>query len=209
MTDQLRFYFSFRSPYSWLALYRINLIRKDLPVELHMIPVFPAKNKQDVMLSDQNKLKYIVKDISRVTSAYGLNIKWPDPFDTDWFAVHVAYIYAEEQGRGIAFCLALYNARFLKGYNIGEEQVLRESATACGLDAESLMGAQNNRKYKRKLLQGMASAKEEGVFGVPFFVYKHSAYWGNDRIEWLLREINDDTGRAIPDLVNDPFKKPY
>jgi 2-hydroxychromene-2-carboxylate isomerase len=45
MTDKLQFYFSFRSPYSWLALYRINLNRKDLPVDIEMIPVFPAKEK--------------------------------------------------------------------------------------------------------------------------------------------------------------------
>jgi len=209
MTDNLRYYFSFRSPYSWLSLYRINLILDDLPIEIKMIPVFPAKDKEDVMLSDNNKVKYIVKDVNRVASAYGLDIKWPNPFDTDWLAVHVAYIYAEEQGKGIPFCLALYSARFLKGHDIGEEQILRESATACGLDAEALMEAQSKREYKKKLLQGMASAKEEGVFGVPFFFYKNSAYWGNDRIEWLMREINNHSGLVIPDLSTDPFKRPF
>lgn len=209
MTDNLRYYFSFRSPYSWLSLYRINLIQDDLPVEIKMIPVFPAKDKEDVMLSDQNKVKYVVKDVDRVASAYGLETKWPDPFDTDWLAVHIAYIYAEEQGQGIPFCLALYKARFLKGFDIGEEQILRESATACGLDAEALMEAKNKREYKRKLLQGMANAKEEGVFGVPFFIYKNTSFWGNDRLEWLMREINSDTTKDIPDLSIDPFKRPY
>ena len=105
MPEKLRYYFSFRSPYSWLALYRINLIQDDLPIEIKMILVFPAKDKEDVMLSDKNKVKYIIKDVNRVASAYGFDIKWPNPFDTDWLAVHVAYIYAEEQGKGYRFVL--------------------------------------------------------------------------------------------------------
>ncbi len=209
MTDGLRFYFSFRSPYSWLAFYRINLIQDKLPVEIQMIPVFPAKDKEGIMLSDQNKLKYIIKDINRVSSAYGLSIKWPKPFDTDWLAVHVAYIYAQEQGKGLPFCLALYNARFLEGKDIGDEQILRETATAIGLEADALIDAQSKRQYKRTLLQGMAGAKKEGVFGVPYFVYKDSAYWGNDRLEWLIRDINECAGQSAPDLSSDPFNRPY
>ncbi len=209
MTDKLQFYFSLRSPYSWLALYRINLIQEELPVDIQMIPVFPAKDKEDVMLSDQNKVKYIVKDINRVSSAYGLSIKWPKPFDTDWLAVHIAYIYAQEQGKGLPFCLALYNARFLEGKDIGDEQILRDVATVSGLEADALIDAQSKQEYKRTLLQGLAGAKEDGVFGVPYFVYKDSAYWGNDRLEWLIREISSDSEQVIPDLSSDPFKRPF
>jgi 2-hydroxychromene-2-carboxylate isomerase len=93
MADKVQFYFSFRSPYSWLALYRINLIRDELPVEIQLTPVFPSRDKDDVMLSDQKKVKYVVKDVNRMASAYGLDMKWPKPFDTDWLAVHIAYIY--------------------------------------------------------------------------------------------------------------------
>jgi 2-hydroxychromene-2-carboxylate isomerase len=209
MADKVQFYFSFRSPYSWLALYRINLIRDELPVEIQLTPVFPSRDKDDVMLSDQKKVKYVVKDVNRMASAYGLDMKWPKPFDTDWLAVHIAYIYAEEQGKGIPFCLALYHARFLEGKDVGDETIMREASLACDLDAESLIDAKSKREYKRKLLKGMVSAGDEGVFGVPYFLYRDSAYWGNDRLEWLLREINDNFGLAIPDLSSDPFKRPY
>ena len=74
MCDKLEFYFSFRSPYSWLALHRLNLLKDELAVEIKMIPVFPAKDK-DVMLSNREKVKYITKDIVRITTAYGLDLK--------------------------------------------------------------------------------------------------------------------------------------
>ena len=208
MTDQIQFYFSFRSPYSWLAMYRINLLREKLSVECQLTPVCPPRDKENFMLSDQNNVKYIVKDVNRIATAYGLDMKWPKPFDTDWLAVHSAYIYAMEQGEQFSFCLAVYQARFIEGKDVGDEMVMRKISLACGLDADTLIEAQTKRQYKRTLLQGMASAGEKGVFGVPFFVYKDSTYWGNDRLEWLLREINDSSGTLIPDLSVDPFRRP-
>ena len=209
MADKIQFYFSFRSPYSWLAMYRISLICNKLPVEIQLTPVFPPRDKENFMLSDQKKVKYIVKDIYRMASAYGLDIKWPKPFDTDWLAVHVAYIYAAEQGKGIPFCLAVYHARFVEGKDVGDEMVMREASLACGLDADTLINVQSKREYKRKLLKDMVSAGDEGVFGVPYFLYGDSAYWGNDRLEWLLREINNNSGLDIPDLSSDPLIRPY
>jgi len=209
MADKVQIYFSFRSPYSWLALYRINLLRETLPVKLELTPIFPPRGKERFMLSDKNKVKYIIKDVNRIATAYGLDMKWPEPFDTDWLAVHIAYIYAAEQGKGISFCLAVYQARFIEGKDVGDEMVMREISLACGLDADTLIEAQTKRQYKRTLLQGMASAGDEGVFGVPYFLYGDSAYWGNDRLEWLLREINGNSGLAIPDLSGDPLIRPY
>ena len=209
MTDKLQFYFSFRSPYSWLAMYRINLIRENLPVEFKLIPVFPPKDKEKFMLSDKNKVRYIANDVNRIAAAYGLPMKWPKPFDSDWIAIHSAFIYAMEQGEQFSFCLAIYQARFTEGKDVGNEMVMREISITCGLDADKLIEAQTKREYKRTLLQGMASAKEEGVFGVPYFVYKNSIYWGNDRLEWLIREINLDVGIDVVDISSDPFKRPF
>lgn len=209
MTNHLKFYFSFRSPYSWLAMYRINFLRDELPVELQLIPVIPPKDKENFILSDEDKVRYIVKDVNRIASAYGLDIKWPEPFDTDWVLVHSAYLYAVEQSKGIPFCLAVYRSRFIEGKNVGDESVLRDASAVCGLDADILIEAHVTRKYKKILLQGLKSAGEEGIFGVPYFVYNNSAFWGNDRLEWLLRDINENSGLVIPDLSNDPFTRPY
>jgi hypothetical protein len=32
-------------------------------------------------------------------------------------------------------------------------------------------------------------AETDGVFGFPFFVYAGQKFWGNDRVEWLVRAI--------------------
>ena len=40
---------------------------------------------------------------------------------------------------------------------------------------------------------------------MPFFVYGPHRYWGNDRLEWLLRDIAIDLGKSVPDSKNDVF----
>ena len=51
-----------------------------------------------------------------------------------------------------------------------------------------------------RVLEGITEALTDTIFGVPFFVYRNQKFWGNDRLEWLLRAIFDDNGRAVPDL---------
>ena len=51
--------------------------------------------------------------------------------------------------------------------------------------------------------------QSDGVFGVPYFVYRERAYWGNDRLEWLLRDVAERLGRAVPDLRPDPLARPF
>ena len=41
--DQIRFYFSFRSPYAWLAAERLEADLGDLPVPVELIPICPTK----------------------------------------------------------------------------------------------------------------------------------------------------------------------
>jgi 2-hydroxychromene-2-carboxylate isomerase len=46
--------------------------------------------------------------------------------------------------------------------------------------------------YRQELEKINAEAEEDGVFGFPFFVYAGQKFWGNDRIEWLVRAIRKD-----------------
>jgi 2-hydroxychromene-2-carboxylate isomerase len=40
--DSVRFYFSFRSPYAWLAFHRINHLVEGCPVNFEYIPISPS-----------------------------------------------------------------------------------------------------------------------------------------------------------------------
>lgn len=207
MTDArepLRFYFSFRSPYSWLAYERLERAFGDLPIEVKYFPVFPPPNYANDPAAIPNKLKYMLVDIARLADAYGLALQRPTVLDTEWVRPHASFIYAQDQGKGHAFGLSLSRARWSEGKDVGDNTVLAEVAIKLGLDASALVAAADDVAYQTRVVEGMIQgATEDSIFGVPLFVYRGEPFWGNDRIEWVLRAIRKAHGLAVTDLRTD------
>lgn len=201
----LRFYFSFRSPYAWLAFYRLSKISDRLPAPIEYIPLFPPKPFPGDPVASPQKTAYVAEDVGRFAKAYGLPLQWPKPFDTDWKRPHAGFLYALDQGRAVEFGLAAFAARFSRGEDLGDDATLIGVAERCGLEPDAVIRSADDLALQRRVLKGVVRGQREGLFGVPFFVYGPHRYWGNDRLEWVLRDIAADSGRKVPDLKNDVF----
>ena len=99
------------------------------------------------------------------------------------------FFFAREKGRGAAYHDGVYRARWLEAGDIGQEETLAEVAERAGLAREELLAALRDGRYEAALERSNEDARAEGVFGFPFFIYEGKRFWGNDRIEWLVREI--------------------
>jgi 2-hydroxychromene-2-carboxylate isomerase len=202
--EPIRFYFSFRSPYSWLAFLRIDQAIERLPVELQYLPVFPPPNFANDPAAVPNKLKYIQMDVARIAAAYGYAVAGQPPLDCEWVRPHAAFVYAQDHGKAKAFSLGLYEARFGRGLDVGDDTVMAQVAGACGLDSAALVASAGDPAYQTRVLQGMIQgAQEDSIFGVPYFVYRGETFWGNDRIDWLVRAIRRAHGMPVVDLSRD------
>lgn len=188
MSAPVRMYFSFRSPYSWLSVER--LAREN--VALDMLPLVRLPEGARFADPGQNPLKaaYVGRDVGRLARAAGLSVAWPQPFDTDWPGPHNAFQFAKERGKGMAFAHAAYRARFTKGADLGQEAVIAEVATRSGVDAAGAVAAMSDTDIEeRKIESALAHLEDDKPFGVPFFVYRDEPFWGQDRIDLLLRAV--------------------
>ena len=204
--DVIRFYFSFRSPYSWLATVRIQRALEGLPVELAYIPVFPPPDFPNDPAAVPNKLKYIQLDCARIADAYGIRNSFDGdgPMDCDWIRPHAAFLYAADQGAGEAFIAKLYDARFGEARNVGDDAVMREAAESCGIDADATIAAADDEETQKRVWLGMMQGMgDDEIFGVPYFVYRGERFWGNDRIDWLVRAIKKAHGQSVVNLTKD------
>lgn len=206
----VRFYFSFRSPYSWLALHRVHAALEPAGVAIEYVPVFPPPDFANDPLKFPQKALYYREDITRIARAYGYGFVVPAPFDCNWLRPHAAWIYAHDQARGPAFAKTMCEARFARGENLGDDAVVGACALAAGLEAAATVAAQDALPYQERLMNGMIrGATEDNIFGVPLFVYRGERFWGNDRIEWLLRRISERRGLAVADLASGPMSPIY
>src|SRR2546428_6493728 len=76
-----------------------------------------------------------------------------------------------------------------RGGDIGQEETLAEVAERAGLARAEFLAALREPHYEAALERSNADARADEVFGFPFFIYEGKRFWGNDRIEWLVREI--------------------
>ncbi|MBI2993228.1 MAG: DsbA family protein [Gammaproteobacteria bacterium] len=207
MSETVRFYFSFRSTFSWFAYHRLQRAGGDLPVDLEKIPLFPPTDFNAGR--HPGKQPYARLDAERIAAAYGLTLKWPEPYDIDWIRPHSAFLHALENGKGDEFALRAFAARYTQTANIADAPVLRSIADGCGLDGAAIVSAAADADYHAQVLHGMQRGLADGVFGVPFFFYGEQKFWGNDRLEWLVRAVRTDLGLTTPDLADDPWLRPF
>jgi 2-hydroxychromene-2-carboxylate isomerase len=202
----LRFYFSFRSPYSWLAMHRVQLAAAHGDLAVEYIPVFPPPDFPNDPTKIPAKAAYIRLDVERQARAYGLSCKSPEQFDCQWARPHAAFLYALDQGSGPSFAKLAFEARFGRGESLGDDAVIAACARAAGLDPAATLAAQDDKALQERVVLGMIQGvQEDGLFGVPLFVLQGERFWGNDRVEWLLRRVDELRGHAVPDLVNAPL----
>lgn len=187
--DTVRFYWSFRSPYAWLAFHQAEPALSDLPVELEYLPFFPPPDFPNDPAAVPSKLEYIIRhDIPRLAEAYGLPIQPPAELDVDWIRPHAMWVYASDRDKGLEFGKGVFAARFSRGQSL-TDAVLGSIAREVDLDPEKTVQSGDDADHQARVAQGLAQAQQDGVFGVPFFIYRGERFWGHDRLGWLVRAI--------------------
>jgi 2-hydroxychromene-2-carboxylate isomerase len=187
--DQTQFVFSFRSPYAWIAA---RWVLPQLPADLDVQwrPFFPLPTFGNFPPPIEAKTRYLVRDVMRLVDHYGGEVRFPGVADPNWSIPHCAFLEAEKRGRGRAFALAVFEARFGRGEDVADAAVLGAAAKSSGLDADAVVGAGFDEANQAALTaQIQRDFDDEGIFGVPTLILpRGTRFWGHDRIDWAIRE---------------------
>ncbi len=185
----MRFYFHFRSPYSWLAVERLA---RD-PIPFHGVPAAGVPAHLDPSAGVTPRLSYLVEDVTRIAERLGLPLQWPQVMDTEWVRPNAAFWMAQRQGAGAPFVTAAFQRRFRHGEDLGEGTVIAQAASDAGLDPEPIVAAMDDEAIHKDLNRAMVGFRDDGVCGVPFFVHGtddgRQRFWGQDRLADLRASL--------------------
>lgn len=109
-----------------------------------------------------------------------------DSFDAQAAALYVQTEYPEQW---LAFDEAIFEALWVDGRDIGDQNVLRDLAEGVGLDGDEILAESSDDSHRERLREAFAAAQREGVTGVPTFVYDEHAARGAvppDHLERLV-----------------------
>jgi len=205
MTLSVDLFFSFRSPYSYLALPKTRKMVADYDVTVNLRPVYPLAVRVPGFFKRANPqfARYVVLDSSRVAKHENIPFRFPrpDPIVQDMATLDVAenqpYIHrltrlggsAQLEGRSLEFTDAISRVLWdgtVSGWNEGDH--LARAASAAGFDLAAMDAAvtADPDRYEQVISGNEQAHAASGHWGVPTFAFENEPFFGQDRIDLLI-----------------------
>ena len=205
MTLEFDLYWSFRSPYCYLALPRLLQIHTQYDVDIKVRPIYPiaVRSRDFFKHVHPNYRRYHLLDSKRVAQYLGIPYRRPVPdpivqdMQTNAIASEQPYIYRLTR-LGMASVLAGQGLAFLKevspilwdgsvdGWDRGTH--LADAIARAGLDLTLIERevATEAATLDALIQQNHDALVAAGHWGVPTTVFQGEPFFGQDRIDLLL-----------------------
>ncbi|ORI21287.1 2-hydroxychromene-2-carboxylate isomerase [Rhodococcus sp. 1168] len=194
-------WFSFRSPFSWIAMHELH---RRVPTARETFEFKPfwepdantaarlAARGGEIIYAPMSKAKhlYILQDTKRLAERYGLSMTWPVDMSPWWEPSHLAWLLAERAGLQWEFYDAVVAARWERGEDISDPTVVAHAAETAGLDPAAVRSAVDDQSIRDAGADALYQAYHGDIFGVPYFVNRRKRFWGIDRLEWFLTDLS-------------------
>lgn len=203
-------YFSFRSPYSYLAVGRYRELADKFTVDIALRPVYPLAIRQPEFFAEGNRLagRYIFIDAARSAEMLSIPYRWPrpDPVVQDLATRRIAdeqqYIHrlvrlgqaAARRGRGLAFADEVARVIWsgeVDDWHLGDhlsDAARRANLDFAELDEEALRDADG---LDAEIAANQRALEQAGHWGVPTLVFDGEPFFGQDRIamaRWRMEQ---------------------
>ena len=194
----LEFFYSFRSPYSYLSLSRVFAIADAFGLELRVRPVLPMVMRG--MQVPKDKLVYIAKDTAREARRLEIPFgKFADPVGKGAERCLAVFHYAQSEKRERDFLINAGEAIWARGIDVATDRGMRKVTGRTGLFWPEVLAAMEDDAWRISAETNRESMMESGAWGVPTLRLGDFVVWGQDR-DWLLvRHIEElcDSGDGI------------
>ena len=209
MTLQADVYWSFRSPYSYLATRRyVDLTEKyDLKINQRFVYPLAIREPDFFEKNHPNWLGYTFRDMFRVAQYMGIPMAPPNPdpivqdIATRKIAKDQPYIFeltrmgqaASRRGKGLEFANEVSQMIWggTAGWNEGDH--LEKASARAGLDFAELKAEAKAEpdELDAEIADNQAALEAAGHWGVPTLVFEGEPFFGQDRIDlavWRMKQ---------------------
>ena len=191
--NNVDFYFSIGSTYTYLSVTRILDIEKKHNVKFNWKPfsvraIMKEMNNIPFPKDKKNKVDYMWRDIERRAEGYGFFAKTPVPYPLSEFdlANQIA-ILGLNNGWGIDYVKLTYKKWFQEGKEPAIDPSISEICNELNLSKDEIIASAKDQEIEKKYLSNTVSARNHKIFGSPSFITKNEVFWGDDRMEDAIK----------------------
>jgi 2-hydroxychromene-2-carboxylate isomerase len=201
--SELRFYYDFSCPWSYLALVRLQDVadRNATTIELRPISVDQVLATENPPLqahrlsNNPAKAAWQRKDLADWARLWALTLELPNGWPCDATLAAAAASIAADRGAGLAYSLKTFAAYFGAGNDISNPEVLGDLAAETGLDRADFLLQLGSDEPAQKITDWTEELIRQGGFGTPSVFVGDELFFGNDRIplvDWTIGPLSSD-----------------
>ncbi|MCW3033898.1 MAG: hypothetical protein QOK19_1980 [Solirubrobacteraceae bacterium] len=190
MTEGLDYYYSFRSPYSYLSAPRAFALPERFDVRLAFHGVIPmAMRGQSVPRAKRlHTLRDVAREAQRLDMPFG---RIHDPIGDGAMRCLLVAQLAAAEGLIREFVLEAGRAIWAEAIDVSSDPGLAEVCARAGLGWAHCRQALADSALRERVEQDTAALSELGHWGVPTLVVRGEIFWGQDRIADLEAALED------------------
>ena len=187
--NNIDFYFSIGSTYTYLSVTRILDVEKKSGVKFNWKPfsvrsIMKEMNNVPFPKEKANKVSYMWGEIERRAEGYGFFAKTPVPYPLSQFDLaNKLAILGLKEGWGIDYVRLTYKRWFQEGKEPATEPNISEICSELKLDKNKVISQANSEELEKIYLENTDNARKNKIFGSPSFIVNNEIFWGDDRME--------------------------
>ena len=193
MSSYIDFYFDVISPYSYIAHKKIQKIKESQKVIFNYKPILlgglhnlaginaPAFNKY--------KMKNMQSDCELVSKKNNISFIWSSKFPINSLSIMRGYISLNETQKD-GYLNTFFDAYWKDNLDLSSEKEFSELLGSLKIDSKIFFEKIKQQSIKDNLKKLTSDAFEKEVFGAPTFIVNNKIFWGQDRLEYALEELN-------------------
>lgn len=193
MSNHIDFYFDVISPYSYIAHKKIQKIRENQKTIFIYKPILlgglhnlaginaPAFNKF--------KIKNMQSDCELVSKKNDISFTWNSKFPINSLSIMRGYLSIDNNQKE-KYLDVFFNAYWRDNLDLSSEQEFSKLLDKLEIDSNIFFDKIKQQSIKDDLKKLTSDAFEKEVFGAPTFIVNNKIFWGQDRLEYALEELN-------------------
>src|SRR5579862_1310698 len=189
---EVKFYFAYTSPFTYLAWAPARDLELTHRVKVRFIPygvnIYKTYGNLNDPAVERRKVRYLYLDARRIAKERGLIIYPPKKI----FSCRLAFYggqFAAKHGRFISYSDRVFERFWKQELDVEKADAIDAIINEVGLEANDF-----HRYVETDALAELDRCFEEAatdqIFGVPTFVVAGEPFWGEDRVDWLIKKLD-------------------
>ena len=194
MIKSFDFYFDFISPYSFLAHKEIRKIENKNSIKIKYKPILLGglHNLHGIKAPAfiPAKAKHMIRDCKLIAEKNKIKFKFNTYFPIKSLNLMRGVLVAEEDNFKSYYIDSIFDSIWQDGLNMNDESIIQKVIKNLDVNPKTFFLRIGSSSIKDSLRKKTNDAYEKGIFGAPSFVSNNKIFWGQDRIEFALKEAS-------------------